>query len=112
MWNEWWPKACQTDGLLCWGSDPVRSHLGERGSASRSHAILESGLDNSHMYDDVEYDPETHQLNLQDVGLTSMYIMDCKYMAKMAAELGFKKGCRRIQQTGKNFYRKSSEAMV
>lgn len=42
MWNEWWPEARQTDGLLCWGSDPVRSHLGERGSGSRIHAILES----------------------------------------------------------------------
>lgn len=95
-WNRWWPGDRQTDGLLCWGSNPVREHLGERGEGSRNHAILESGLDNSHMYDEAGFNPDNHQLTMQDVGLTSLYVMDCEYLAKIASELGFRKDVREL----------------
>ena len=105
-WNRWWPEARQTDGLLCWGSDLKRIRLGERGTGSTNHAILESGLDNSTMYDDVKIDPETGQLDLQDVGLTSLYVMDCEYMSKIAKELGHFKDARELKERA-SFFRKN-----
>ena len=30
------------------------------------------------MYDDVPFDKEKHMLMLEDVGLTGMYIIDCR----------------------------------
>ena len=102
-WNRWWPEARQTDGLLCWGSNLKRIRLGERYTGSTNSAILESGLDNSSMYDGVKINPETGQLNLQDVGLTSMYVMDCEYLALIARELGHRKDARELRRRAKTF---------
>ena len=102
-WNRWWIEARQTDGLLCWGSNEKRIRLGERGTGSTNHGILESGLDNSSMYDDVRIDPETGQLNLQDVGLTSMYVMDCEYLSQIARELGHRRDARELRKRARTF---------
>jgi len=87
-WNRWWPQERETDGLLCWGSNPRHNRLGERWTGSRNSAVLESGLDNPQMYDGIDINPANNQLYLQDVGLTSLYVMDCDYLAKIAAEIG------------------------
>lgn len=105
-WNRWWIEARQTDGLLCWGSNVKRIRLGERGTGSTNHAILESGLDNSSMYDGVKINPETGQLNLQDVGLTSMYVMDCEHLALIAKELGHKQDAKELRKRAE-FFRKN-----
>lgn len=102
-WNRWWPDARQTDGLLCWGSNTKRMRLGERYTGSKNSAVLESGLDNSTMYDEVKINPETGQLNLQDVGLTSMYVMDCEYLSKIAKELGHRRDARELRRRAKMF---------
>lgn len=109
-WNRWWPEDRQTDGLLCWGSNPVREHLGERGEGSRVHAILESGLDNSHMYDEAGYNPDNHQLTMQDVGLTSLYVMDCDYLAKIAGELGYRKDVKELKSRA-DLFRKNLQQL-
>jgi putative isomerase len=89
-WNRWWSKHRDIQGYLTWGSDgenePTNLDDGSRGT--RNGAILESGLDNSPMYDDVTYNSETHQLELADVGLMSMYIADCDALASLADALG------------------------
>ncbi len=88
-WNEWWPKHRQIDGYLAWGSDgqnpPGNLDDGSRGT--RAGAILESGLDNSPMYDDAVYEPKLHVLEFADVGLMSMYIADCDALANIADAL-------------------------
>jgi len=91
-WNRWWPERRDTDGFLCWGSDPFEPVTGSRleclGVGERGGAILESGLDNSPMYDDATYDPERHQLRFADVGLMGMYVADCDALADLAGVLG------------------------
>ena len=104
-WNRWWPQARQTDGMLCWGSTPVRQRMGERNTGSTNHAVLESGLDNSTMYDEVKINKQTWQLNHQDVGLTSLYVMDCDYLALIARELGHTGDARELEQRAKFFRR-------
>jgi hypothetical protein len=91
-WNRWWIEHRVIDGLLAWGSDPfepvVDNYWEFEGVNGRFGAALESGLDNSPMYDDVPFDPETHLLQLADAGLTGMYVMDCRALAELAAILG------------------------
>ncbi|GHV09902.1 hypothetical protein FACS1894162_1650 [Bacteroidia bacterium] len=86
-WNRWWDNVRQVDGLLCWGSTPHDTIVRETINDLKG-ATLESGLDNSHMYDNVSYDNEKHVQRLNDVGLSSLYIADCDYMAKIAEVLG------------------------
>lgn len=91
-WNRWWDANRRTDGLLCWGSspfEPVTWRYWELVGVNETYGgALESGLDNSHMYDDIPFDKASHQQKLNDVGLSSLYIMDCDYLAKIAEELG------------------------
>jgi hypothetical protein len=91
-WNRWWPGHRDTDGLLCWGSDPYEPRVGNywelNGVNERFGGALESGLDNSPMYDDVPFDRERHQLMLADAGLTSLYVWDCDSLAALAGVLG------------------------
>lgn len=90
-WNRWWAEHRADDGLLCWGSDPytprVDAPFESEGVNERFGAALESGLDNSPMYDDIPFNPQTHLMQLADVGLNGMYIMDCEALADIAAVL-------------------------
>ncbi len=93
VWNRWWDEHRQiAEGLLAWGSDPFESRFGSmphvRGVGDTKGGALESGLDNSPMYDDVPFDGEKGCMVLADVGLTSMYIMDCRFLADLAAVAG------------------------
>lgn len=94
VWNRWWLKNRVVDGLLAWGSNPYAARTGNeweyaaRGVGERFGAALESGLDNSPMYDDIPYDSENHCLMLQDAGLNALYVADCEALAAIARELG------------------------
>ena len=89
-WNRWWERNRDTDGYLCWGSSPFAPDLRnmDRNAHSRFGAALESGLDNSPMYDDIPFDSVNNQLRLADVGLMSLYVMDCEILADIAGILG------------------------
>ncbi|MDT8391394.1 MAG: trehalase family glycosidase [Lentisphaeria bacterium] len=91
-WNRWWPEHRDKDGYLCWGSDPYEPTTGcqweTHGVNERFGGALESGLDNSPMYDDVAFDPEIHLLLLADVGLMSLYVADCLALADLAGRIG------------------------
>jgi putative isomerase len=88
-WNRWWNAHRQIDGYLAWGSDGENSpgNLDDSSRGTRLGAILESGLDNSPMYDGATYNRQTHVLEYADVGLMSMYIADCDALAQMAGAL-------------------------
>lgn len=87
-WNRWWEKNRDNNGLLCWGSNPVAPpHKGDFAANEWQGAAYESGLDNSPMYDDVPFNKTTHLMELADVGLMSLYIMDCAAMAEIATVL-------------------------
>jgi hypothetical protein len=89
-WNRWWAKHRETHGYLAWGSDgdTKPANLDDHSRGTRQGAIYESGLDNSPMYDGAIYDPQTHLLEIADVGLMSMYIADCDALAEIAGVLG------------------------
>jgi Mannosylglycerate hydrolase MGH1-like glycoside hydrolase domain len=89
-WNRWWAEHRDIQGYLAWGSDGQNepANLDDHSRGTREGAILESGLDNSPMYDDATYNAQSHVLEYADVGLMSMYIADCDALAKIADELG------------------------
>ena len=92
-WNRWWPENRDTDGFLCWGSSPFEPYLRnlDKNAHSRFGAALESGLDNSPMYDDIPFDTVSNQLKLADVGLMSLYVMDCEALGRYCRCIGKKK---------------------
>jgi putative isomerase len=89
-WNLWWAKTRDVQGYLAWGSDGENTpaDLDDTARGTRAGAILESGLDNSPMYDDATYNATAHTLEFADVGLMSMYIADCDALATIADDLG------------------------
>jgi hypothetical protein len=89
-WNRWWAAHRDIDGYLAWGSDGQNSpgNLDDGSRGTRAGAILESGLDNSPMYDTATYDGQKHVLEFADVGLMSLYIADCEALAELAEALG------------------------
>jgi putative isomerase len=88
-WNRWWTRHRDIEGYLTWGSNGENQpgKLDDDTRGTRSGAILESGLDNSPMYDDTTFDPKTHLLQFADVGLMSLYIEDCDALANIADTL-------------------------
>ena len=97
VWHGIWMKTRDGNGngLLEWGSNRepyyeylqlCTDNLDIRYSAQA--AKWESGLDNSPMYDDVPFNEQTSTLELDDVGLSSYYAMDCEALAAMADFLG------------------------
>lgn len=91
-WNNWfYNNRSLTDHTMTWGSNPYEpvtyNYWESAGVGDTYGAALESGLDNSPMYDGIPFDKERHILKLSDVGLTGLYIMDCEALADIAAVL-------------------------
>lgn len=88
-WNRWWAAHRDIQGYLTWGSDGGNApgNLDDATRGTRAGAILESGLDNSPMYDGTTYNAKSHLLEFADVGLMSMYIADCDALAEIAEAL-------------------------
>jgi hypothetical protein len=83
-WNRWWVKERLNEGLLSYGSSPADNPFNEPVFETKTAAGYESGMDDSPMYIGVPFNKEKHTLELQDVGLTSLYIADCHALAEMA----------------------------
>ncbi len=92
-WNRWFAEhRMNPGGALCWGSEEIPVLYGNRWESEGVHATygaaLESGLDNSPMYDDIPFNRETNRLELEDVGLTGLYILDCRSLIELAKIIG------------------------
>jgi glycogen debranching enzyme len=83
--------------LLEWGSDRGSAYsVGGRGFLQQ--AKWETGMDDSPMYDDVAYNPSTYTMELDDVGLNSLYALDSECLAKIAAILGYENDSRHFNE--------------
>lgn len=104
LWHEWWFKNRgdgqawrdgNHDGLLEWGSDKGSTpSVGGRGNLQT--AKWESGMDDSPMWDDVTYNPSSYTMELDDVGLNSLYALDSECLARIASILGNEEDSRRF----------------
>ncbi len=83
-WNRWWWNNRMNEELLSFGSSPAKNPFNERTRENMQAAKYESGMDDSPMYIDVKFNKEKHTMELQDVGLNSLYIADCKALIEIA----------------------------
>jgi hypothetical protein len=97
-WNRWWIKHRATNNFLCWGSDSLPPPYNDDASNNSQGAAYESGLDNSPMYDKVPFNKQTHLMELADVGLMSLFIMDCQSLAEIALLLERKEEARELKK--------------
>ncbi len=102
-WNRWWPRRRLNGGLLSYGSHPAKNPFREPDAGTRTTAGYESGMDDSPMYEDVPFNEETGMLELQDVGLTSLYVADCRALAELARALGRDAEARELDERGDRF---------
>ena len=92
-WNEWF-AAHRTlpDGTMAWGSEKYAPRLGRyfevRDTGNLQGAKFESGLDNSPMYDGAAFDEKRQIMLLSDVGLTGLYVEDCRCLIRLAEIAG------------------------
>jgi hypothetical protein len=86
-WHRWWfgegaggrpRRDGNRDGLLEWGS----------GVGPLQDAMYESGLDDSPMYRGEIFNPKTGTMELDDVGLNSLFALDAEILARMGEALG------------------------
>jgi glycogen debranching enzyme len=104
-WNRWWSEHSDTQGYLAWGSDGDNQpeSLDDSARGTRAGAILESGLDNSPMYDSAVYNSRSHLLEYADVGLMSMYIADCDALAQIADTLNMPAEAKELNERGTRY---------
>jgi putative isomerase len=108
-WNRWWEQKRDIDGLLAWGSNTYQPFNGnywesaKSGVGGRQGASFESGMDNAPMYFDIPFDTTKQVLKLWDVGLNSLYIMDCNALADIAKELGKTADCKELTARGAKY---------
>ena len=105
-WHERWSdnrgdgqpwRDGNRDGLLEWGSDRGSTpSVGGRGFLQA--AKWESGMDDSPMWDRATYDNHTNTMNLDDVGLNSLYALDAECLAKVAIILGKEADARQFSE--------------
>jgi hypothetical protein len=104
-WNRWWNEKRNTNGFLCWGSDPLPEP--NNGDCNNwQAAAYETGLDNSPMYDGIPFNTETHKMELADVGLMGMYVMDCDCLFEIATVIGRKTEAEELAIRSSAFNRK------
>ena len=93
-WNGWFygHRRNPETGAFCWGSDPYEGKRGNywetAGVNGMPGAAMESGMDNSTMFDDVPFDEDRHVMMQEDVGLTGLFILDCESLIALARLLG------------------------
>ena len=104
-WNRWWPRARANGELLAYGSHAAKNPFAEPVVRTKTAAGYESGMDDSPMYEGVPFDRETNTMALHDVGLTSLYIADCRALAELAGRLGRDAEARELEARAERFTR-------
>ncbi|MFW5846175.1 MAG: MGH1-like glycoside hydrolase domain-containing protein, partial [Planctomycetota bacterium] len=104
-WNRWWAEHRRTDRWLGWGSNGYQDHTDEskRNGGQLKGAILESGLDNSPMYDEATFDAASEVMDMADAGLNGLYVMDCRALASIAATIGKDSVAAELQERAERF---------
>lgn len=102
-WNRWWHEKRRNGDLLSYGSHQTENPYHEPDVGSRVTAGYESGMDDSPMYEDVPFNAQKGVLELQDVGLTSLYIADCRALGEMARLLGHRADARELDRREKAY---------
>ncbi len=107
-WNRWWHgQRRNRAGTLSLGSMPFTPRVGDPAEFVQPNtaagAALESGLDNLPIYDHAPFDPASHLMLTEDVGLNSLYVADCECLAAIARILGHETEARELAQRAQHY---------
>ncbi|MBN1968910.1 MAG: hypothetical protein JXR48_17340 [Candidatus Delongbacteria bacterium] len=83
-WNRWYFENRMNDGLLSYGSHKSTNMYNEPHTGTLKTAKYESGMDDSPMYTDVPFNSEKNTMELNDVGLNSLFLRDCELLLKIS----------------------------
>lgn len=84
-WNTWYYENRMTkEGYLCWGTGSYG-----KGKEDLFGAKCESGMDNSPVFDDAVYDENSGLCMIADVGLSGLFIKDCRTLIAFSKILGY-----------------------
>lgn len=84
-WNTWYYENRMTkEGYLCWGTGSYGNN-----KESLFDAKCESGMDNSPIFDDAVYDINSGLCMIADVGLSGLFIKDCRTLIAFSKILGY-----------------------
>lgn len=88
-WSDWFlrERVLEPLGLIALGSDFIPGYHDFNPNAM-SAARLESGLDNSPMYDGEFFNKTSQLMQLYDVGMASMFTQEAKSLAALATIIG------------------------
>lgn len=109
-WNDWfYENRRNPNGTFSWGSNKRNVFYGTKweyaGVNDTYGAALESGMDNSPMYDDIPFDKDRNVVLLEDVGLTGLFIFDSNSLMEIALILNYAEDVSlfksRIEETSK-----------
>lgn len=92
-WNDWFMenRVLEPTGLIALGShyESLHTHTKPPSNSNTMWAArLESGLDNSPMYDGNIFDASTHLMNMSDVGMSALVCQETYSLAKLADAIG------------------------
>lgn len=103
-WNDWRfeNRDFKNNGLLELASEPWELSRDDElwcdtAVGEKLGAMLESGLDNSPMWDRAVFNEENHCMELYYVGLNALMVMDCEFLEKIATELGRTEDAERMR---------------
>jgi putative isomerase len=99
-WNRWWDKKRNNRGYLSWGSNPYQ-HINNSNSAQA--AMQESGMEDSPIFDDIEFNKETNMFEQASVGLLSLYVADCNKLAEIAEILGYHEDAKELKERASKY---------
>lgn len=113
-WHRWWwrERDGNGDGLLEWGSNPFEEGVALGFDAHNLiSAKLESGLDNSPMYDQARFNQERNTMQLNDVGLNSLIALDAWALSRIAGEIGLPEQAEELGATYQRLKRTINEQL-
>jgi len=92
-WNTWYFNNRRISGnYMAWGSRKYKprldNHWESAGVGDFYGAAMESGMDNSPLYDNIPLNPDNSCMELADVGLMSLYIWDSRTLMDLARLTG------------------------
>lgn len=105
-WNRWWDKERNNEGYLSWGSD---AHPNGMEGHSLKAAKLESGLDNSPLFDEAVFNEKKEMLDLASAGLMGLYVADCNYLSEIAEVLGKTEDMQELKTRSEKYGNKLQE---
>jgi hypothetical protein len=106
-WNRWWDQHRELGGYLVLGTDAGNRPLNPDDTAVGTlQGAKYEGLDNSPMYDDAPFHPDTNKMHFADVGIMGLYVADCKALAEIADNLGKNREAQELRARGERYQAK------